>query len=46
MIKELIGFVGMVGVGLWTMDFDVSIFANVPSLIIVLGLTFFALVAS
>ena len=46
MIKTLIGFAGMIGIILWGMDFNVSNFVNVPSIMIVFGLTFFGVLAS
>ena len=46
MIKTLIGFAGMIGIILWGMEFNVSNFVNVPSIMIVLGLTFFGVLAS
>ena len=46
MIKTLIGFAGMIGMMLWAMEFNVGNFVNVPSILIVFGLTFFGLLAS
>ena len=46
MIKALIGFAGMIGMILWGIEFNVSNFVNVPSILIVFGLTFFGLLAS
>ena len=46
MIKALIGFAGMIGMILWGMEFNVSNFVNVTSILIVFGLTFFGLLAS
>ena len=46
MIKTLIGFVGMIGMMLWAMEFNVATFMNVPSILIVWGLTFFGLLVS
>ena len=46
MIKTLIGFAGMIGMMLWAMEFNVGNFVNVPSILIVWGLTFFGLLAS
>ena len=46
MIKTLIGFAGMIGMMLWAMEFNVGNFVNVPSIMIVCGLTFFGLLAS
>ena len=46
MIKTLIGFAGMIGMTLWAMEFNVTTFVNVPSIMIVFGLTFFGLLAS
>tara|TARA_Y100000034_G_scaffold126718_1_gene178382 strand:+ start:2253 stop:2702 length:450 start_codon:yes stop_codon:yes gene_type:complete len=46
MIKTLIGFAGMIGMMLWAMEFNVGNFVNVPSIMIVFGLTFFGLLAS
>ena len=46
MIKTLIGFAGMIGMTLWAMEFNVNNFVNVPSIMIVWGLTFFGLLAS
>ena len=46
MIKTLIGFAGMIGMTLWAMEFNVTTFVNVPSIMIVWGLTFFGLLAS
>ncbi len=46
MVKSLIGFAGMIGMTLWAMEFNVSTFVNVPSILIVFGLTFFGLLAS
>ena len=45
MIKTLIGFAGMIGMMLWAMEFNVGNFVNVPSILIVWGLTFFGLLA-
>ena len=46
MVKSLIGFAGMIGMTLWAMEFNVTTFVNVPSIMIVFGLTFFGLLAS
>ena len=46
MIKSLIGFAGMIGMMLWAMECNVGNFVNVPSILIVFGLTFFGLLAS